>query len=363
VEEDLMHRSRRAAAAVLLTAALSVAGVVAMPAANAGILADPEAAPPVAYTINGDDFPTACSLQRIDLATGAVTPFGAPSPDACVADLAVAPDGSVWGIGPAPTPLAPLPGELVHFDETTGDVLSATPFTGAFSDQDLRFGGLAFDAAGTMYAQLVTDEPGCDTVSVCLYTVDPATAVATFVGAPGPEFDITFLSFLAADCGTALDTVIPAFTLAGEDPAPTSWGDAGASSHDDRDALASYDGATGLLTETAHFPSEDDIVVGLDYSRADGTLYALVAPRFLPGEAGTETEATTETTEAPDAAAAADDVYAEALLVSLYTVDPASGALTLVAPLPDPEANMAILGIAGSCTAPAPLVLEPTFTG
>jgi hypothetical protein len=344
-----MHRIRRVASAALLTIAVTAAGLAAMPAAQAGLPEAEPTEPPAAYTIDGVDFPDGCALQRLDLGSGTVTPLpAAPSPEACVIDLAVAPDGSVWGIGPAPTEGPFLPAFLTHFDADTGAVLSSTLFTGAFSEAQLRYGGLAFDSAGTLYAQLVTDEPGCDVDFVCLYTVDPSTAVATFVGTPGDDFAETFLAFLAADCGTAMETVVPAII----DDAATdaSWDGPTAADHG-ADSLASYDAATGALTQGPELVDPNDFVVGLDYFRTDGTLYALIAPRLLPGEESVE--------------ATVDDVYASAFQVALYTVDPATAEVTLVAPLSDPEANIATLGIAGECPVPAPppIVLEPTFTG
>jgi hypothetical protein len=224
-------------------------------------------------------------------------------------------------------------------------VVSSTSITGSFSSAFLQFGGLAFDGVGTLYAQLVTDEPGCDDSYVCLYTVDRSTAVATFVANPGDEYFETAVFTLAADCGASMLTVDPTFTEA--DSIETSWDAPAVSGHEDVDSLAAYDRATGLLSEVAHFADPDQFVVGLDYARADGTLFALLAPRLVPGEEG----------------AAADDVYPAAFDVSLYTVDPATAAVSLVAPLSAPEANIATLGIAGTCPAPPPIVLEPTFTG
>ncbi len=344
-----MGRIRRVASVATITAALAVTGFAAVPAARAGLEAEPTA-PPAAYVSEIAAPPFLCVLSSLDLATGDTAPLGAaPSAEACVIDLAVAPDGSIWGVGPIPTDGTPEVPYLTHFDQTTGEVLSSGPFTGAFDEVLGIYGGIAFDGAGTLYAQLVTDEPGCDDNFVCLYTVDPATGASTLVGAPGDDYARTSLIFLAADCGTAMDTTEP--TIFEDLSTESGWDDPAVTGHDDADSLARYDRTTAALSEVAHFADPDTFTVGLDYARADGTLYALTAPRTIPGEAG------------EPIAQPSGDVGVSAILVSLYTVDPATAAVTLVAPL-DPEANVVGLGIAGTCPVPpAPIVLEPTFTG
>jgi hypothetical protein len=329
-----------------VVASLAVAGTAAMPAAHAGLSEATD--PPAAYVVNGDDFPDECGIARLDLGSGDLEDLPVTSPETCsVGDLAVAPDGSLWGISdPSIKDLNVL---LVEFDTTTGAVLSATPISGDFAETNIAIGGLAFDGAGTLYVQLVTDGPGCEETAVCLYTVDPTTAEATFVGNPAPDFEETLFAYLAADCGSSLLTTVPEIVAAG---ASTSWVEP-ALLPGDGNLLGSYDKASGALASDAELP-EDQFAGGLDYSRGDGTLYALLTPVLAP--------VTDDTTDATD------DVGARLLNLSLYTVDPETGQVTLVTALSQPESNLAFLAIAGDCVAPPtpappPIVLEPTFTG
>jgi len=336
-----MKRFRRVASVVTMTAVMAAAGLAAMPTAQAGL---PEAEPPAAYAITSADLLVSCALATVDLTDGTTTvlPAGG-SAGACVEDLAVAPDGSVWGIREvgedAPSVV------LVQFDPATGAVVSSETITGSFPEAGLEDGGLAFDAAGTLYVQIVTDEAGCDNQFVCLYTVDLTTTAATFVGAAGPDKFETEMFFLGADCAGSM---------------VTSEGD----DIDDRlvlnAVLDAVDPATGVVTDGPEFP-DDFALAGLDYSRADSTLYAL-GTTLTPAGAGGDTE--TSAGEWGDG----DDVSAAVTNASLYVVDPATAGLTLVAALSEPNLDISTLGIAGQCPvpptpAPAPIVLEPTFTG
>jgi hypothetical protein len=345
-----MKQLGRVASFATITLALAGAGVVATPAAQAG-LGEPTEPPPAYVLVLADR--DSCQLASVDLGSGAVTVLSAaPSAEACADDLAVAPDGSVWGIGDGDD--ASLEAELIHYDATTGEVLTRTAIQGSFTESGLAFGGLAFDGAGTLYVQLVTDEPGCDGDAVCLYTADPTTAQASFVGAPGADFFATFFAFLAADCGASLRTIGFGALITGADTtgADTSW-DAVVPAAPLSNTLNSYDKASGAMTTGGAFP-DDLFVVGLDYFRTDGTLYALLAPRSVPIETSDPTT---------DATAAAGDVGTSAIEVSLYTVDPATVEVTLVAPLSEPDLNLGALAIAGTCPAPPPIELAPTFTG
>jgi hypothetical protein len=334
-----MKRFRRVASVVTMTAVMAAAGLAAMPTAHAGL---PEAEPPAAYAITSADLLVSCALATVDLTDGTTTvlPAGG-SAEACVDDLAVAPDGSVWGVIEVNNVA-----NLVRFDPATGAVLSTQPFTGVL-DPDLANGGLAFDGASTLYVQLVTDDPGCDGDAVCLYTVDRETAAATFVGNPGPDNFFTGMLFLGADCGASLVT-----GEAGEGAASVdaSWDDGEPEALFLGLALSSYDKETGILTDGPLFP-DDFSLAGLDYSRADGTLYAL-------GVEGVEPVAEAE---------GGGDVGAADVNASLFVVDPATADVTEVAALSEPNLNILTLGIAGECVVPppppAPLVLEPTFTG
>ena len=344
-----MRKLRRLAAAATITTMVAVVGVATVPAANAGIEATPEA-PPAAYTIVNASLLLSCRLATVDLTDGTTTPLPAGgSIEACVRDLAVGTDGSVWGIRQLQEPPP-----LVHFDPATGEVLSSVEITGDFTEADLVEGGLAFDAAGTLYAQLVTDEPACDALdAVCLYTLDPATAVASFVGGPGAANEETTFAFLGADCVGNMVTTESSRQSSGD--AETAWNDVEAELLFRR--LDFVDPATGVVTDGSDFDT-DFSLAGLDYDRVSGTLYALGTFEDVP----IPIEESTDTT----AATAAEEVVPAEFEASLFIVDPATAAVTEVAPLSEPDLNVTTLAIGGTCPLPpepAPIVLEPTFTG
>lgn len=350
----------RLAAAASVAAMMTMTAIAVLPApmAHGG-----SAASPPAYTITGSAVTEACQLVRVDITTGATTVLGAPpSSEACVTDLAVAPDGSVWGIRETES----LEVLLVEFDPATGAVRSSGPFTGNFSAIFLEIGAVAFDGTGTLYAQLVTDEPGCDLDFVCLYTVDPQTRVATFVGAAGPEKFETVMLFLAADCGTSMVTT--EFTGDLGEAGTTSWGDADVGARAFGLQLDSVDKATGVVTDGPPF-ALDLSLAGLDYSRADGTLYALGGSppvgQFGESEATPPTSAGEDPATEGEADAAEGDVGAADVNASIFVVDPATAAVTEVVALDRPDLEVGVLGIGGQCAGPAPtpLVIEPRFTG
>jgi hypothetical protein len=348
----MMRKVRRAAAAAATTAMLATVGVVTISPANAGILAEP-APGPVAYTLTETSLLVACRLATVDLTTGEVTELpDAAVADKCASDLAVAPDGGVWGVIDQGESAA----ALLQFDPTTGELLSSTEFTGNFSSARLIEGGLAFDAAGTLYVQLVTDEEGCDESAVCLYTADPATAVATFVGNPGDDNFETSMFTLAASC--AGDMVTTEFSDEGANGAGLEGVDAAALPFRQLDFV---DAATGIVTDG---PALDDnfVLAGLDYDRVSGVLYALGTTGLL---GSTETTSTSEAAPEDAEAQAQPDVQPQVFEAVLYTLDPSTGALTEVAAVTNPELNVETLGIAGACAPPepAPIVLQPTFTG
>src|SRR5687767_6672484 len=167
--------------------------------ATAGLLAigtTAAIAAPLAYTTVFDD--GGCRIVTVDIATGTTTALSAaPDEEACVSDLAVGPDGRLWGILQLQNGID-LDARLVEFDPATGAILGEGPITGNFTESGLAEGGIAFNSNDVMVVHIVTDEPGCDESYVCLYTVDPATRVATFVGNSG-QFE-TEMFFLTADC-------------------------------------------------------------------------------------------------------------------------------------------------------------------
>ena len=180
---------------VLVAAAVGTAALVA-------VAPPTSAAAGTGYTVidNRED----CTLATIDLATGQLTPFPTSSEDSCVQDLAVAPDGTVWGIL-SPKTIDPIAIRLVRFDAVGAPTI--VPLSGNFTEAFGADGGLAFDKAGNLLTQLVTDEPGCDTDFVCLYRTDPTTGASTFIGNSTLEGEVS-MAFLAADCSGNLRTAV-----------------------------------------------------------------------------------------------------------------------------------------------------------
>ena len=158
-------RVRRLLAVLAVTTLTAGVGVVAMGGAPTG------AAATTGYTVVWAD--GGCQLSTIDLATAAVVPIGATSQTSCVHDLAVSPEGVVYGL------LSPLYNatevDLVRFDTTTGAATNLGPITGSFDTTIGNNGGIAFAPDGTLLATFAANQSGCvPSASVCLYRVDPA---------------------------------------------------------------------------------------------------------------------------------------------------------------------------------------------
>lgn len=335
--------SRRCA---VVAAAALVAGVLVVGSAPSG------AAGPLAYTTVSTD---GCQLATVDLTTGVVTPLSAgPTGNACVDDLAVAPNGTVYGLRDIPD--SGMSANLVTFDPTTGAVTSATPFSGSFTQSFTAHGGITVDKNGVVYASFVTNQTGCsdliETAVVCLYRVDPATAAATLIGNAGATKNQVRTFFLTVSCAGSMltgestpiqggsesvtnETTTPASdesaTTTGEPSEPiTTLPDFSAFS-DDVGALAtglnlaSVSATTGAVTTGPSFAVGFN-VLGIAFANPAGTLYALGTP-----------------------AAGAPGVY---------TIDPTTAAATLVAPLSGITA-VDNLAIAGTC----PVQLAAGFAG
>ena len=281
---------------------------------------------------------TECEAQlaTIDLTTGALTPLSAaPSREACAGDLTFAPDGTLYGI--LRGELDPdFISELVRFDTTTGaatvvgQISSFASFSG-FSE--LPIGGLAFDAQGRLFAELLQDaesvsDPAClgaDVVAMCLYQVNPANPEeAIFVGqsAAGAGENIIFTgSTLNASCTTMYSSVVPIDEVL------------------QTDTIVTVDPATGAFSDLGDLRPEH-FLAGQATDRA-ATLWAL------------ELEAVSE----------------GVIAYSLATLNPAGGTPidTEVLPVTFPTEEFALLnGFAIEpldCAQPEPVVLQPTFTG
>jgi hypothetical protein len=300
---------------------------------------------------------TACQLATVDVSTGhvAVLPAGA-SADACVDDLAVAPDGTVYGLRDVNV-MSPALATLVVFDPASGAVTATHLFTGTFTQSFTAHGGIAVDRIGNLFASFTTDEPGCsdltDTAIVCLYRVDPATGAATLVGNAGAQFDEVRMFFLAAGCGgsmvTADDRNTAPDSIPDADPAAVPDADpaadpATALADDSVDAqavglgVATVNQTTGAVTPAGAFVPNFDLV-GLEYSRPDDVLYAL-GRSLVP---------------------APTEVDGQATGVSIYTVDVASGTTTLVVALDSPRSDIENLALIGTCE--TAVSLAPDFAG
>ena len=323
--------------AVLVAVALS-AGVLAVTTSSAP-------AAPIAYTTLQTD---GCQLATIDLATGVVTPLAdPPSGLACVDDLAVAPNGTVYGIRDIPD--SGMSANLVTFDATGNP--SATVLTGNFTQSFTAHGGIAVDANGVVYAQFVTNETGCSdlqsTAEACLYTVNPATGAATLIGSSTKNQVRMF--WLTTNCAGQMRTgeALPNSTVSGaapdpsddvasqEEPSTTAPADDIASFAADVGAqefgldVATVSSTTGAVT-TGPFFDGDLNVFGLEWAPPDGPLYAL-----------------------GDFDGGGDAVF---------TINPATGAHTHVVDITLGQfASVENLAMAVTCPTEAPIVV--TFTG
>jgi hypothetical protein len=323
-------RVRKLLAVLAVTTLTAGVGVVAMGGAPTG------AAETSGYTVIWTD--GGCQLATIDLTTAAVAPIGATSQTSCVRDLAISPDGVVYGIRePLVTDLAV---DLVRFDTTTGAATTLGAITGPFDTTIARNGGIAFAPDGSLLAIFAANESGCTpSASNCLYRVDPTTLAATLIGPAAPDNDDPYF-YLAASCGGSILS-----SEFAERTVPASDDAVGAVNGLLDQQLASWNSSTGAATRGAELPPNFD-VGALEYDRVAGTLYAL----------GLEVNGTS--TPGPDSAN--PQLFAGA---SLYTIDPATGAVTIVATVPNTELVVDSLAIPGTCAAPAAVEIVPTFTG
>ena len=330
-----MHIIRRAAT-IVAVAGLAVVGWAVPTTTVAGA-----ASSATGYTvIQGDGV---CDLATVDLTTGQLTDLpAASSAEACAVDLAVTPSGKVWGIwgnffrSGSITPQAPVSAVLVSY--AADGTATTVPITDPLSDGyiGLADGGIAVAPNGTVYVHLVNDNPGCDTGttpdttiaplyagdSVCLFTVNPATGVATIVGTTG-LFETVFSQL--AWCGGLISTA--------DTSQNGSW--------------VTESTSTGAVTVG---PDIQEFPAGYDCDSTTGSpLYALVGDQILLDGAS-----------APAATGAA-----------VATVDPATGVTTPVAPLSDQAADVMALAVVPTAaptptTQPAAVAADtvvPAFTG
>jgi hypothetical protein len=335
---------------------LASIGVAALMASTFGVIgvvgAGPAGAAPSAIftVVSFDDSggaPTAsCQIASVDLGTGSITPLNELDSERCPIDYAPRADGQIFGLT--------LTG--LTSDETSR-LVTVDPATGAMTDvgdtgvifDDI--GGLEFDAAGNLWMAGGTDDPACD-FDICEYQIDPATGAATFVGEleTGPA-EFSFLGGMTRTCVDPLYTNHGELLFPAEEQAPpgddASDTDGGNSFFEPGDVGAAQIGEGTLATLDTSTPAFSDIgplgdtefATGLAFA-SDGVLWAVVVDEFFPPRT-----------------------------YSTGTVDPATGDFTKVATLPITDTEEAAVTPTGltflpdPCAPPAPVVLEPTFTG
>jgi hypothetical protein len=284
-----------------------------------------------------------CRLARIEFATGTVTPLpAAASPEACAGDLAFAPDGTLYGL------LQGIDGqngiaELVRFDVATGaaTVVDQIGTFFALGGQSIvPFGGITFDGAGQLLVMLLAvDVDGYDAAcrsadavpSSCLYRIDDPSQpeFTTFLGevARIPSGEPGALgSTLTATCDAVYST--PAATE------PTEGANIII-----RSLLSTVSPSDGARTDIGEYEDDADSW-GADFDRA-GTLWGLALQGI----------------------STMDPVLSVATLDPNGGPDVATPGAQISVDLETFVQGLAVAPLDCSQPEPAPIVLEPTFTG
>ena len=144
------------------------------------------------------------AVVEIDPATGLASPLATPIPGESLTGIAALPDGRVF-VSTADISGSP---RLLEIDPQTGDLLN---IVGVFTDgtAPVVLHDLAGDpTTGMLYGASVGADltakggsPEGSTSVNAIFTIDPATAVATFVGTPSPLTG-GFLAIAFANDGT-----------------------------------------------------------------------------------------------------------------------------------------------------------------
>jgi hypothetical protein len=280
------------------------------------------AEPVTAFTVM-DDGQGLCDLYTIDLASGVLTDLPAASSEAaCALDLAVAADGTVYGISDnigffslgSVSPAADSLGsaELITFS-ADGTPSGLTLTVGGFPIGTDSFGSIAIDAAGTVYViavnettcypsdlEVVSFEPSDTTMFSCLFTVNLSSGELTQIGdAFSPDQPVLGLTSCASDMWSLMPGLIDDFGV-GQSPASVGvpW--------------ASIDPTTAIPTEAGISTQ----LLGFDCVATGNTVYAMSTGFGLTANDIT-----------PSAPAGAD----------LGTVDPTTGVFTETAATSNPS--------------------------
>ena len=306
------------------------------------------AEPVTAFTIM-DDGQGLCDLYAIDLATGALTDLPAPSSEAaCAQDLAVAANGTVYGI--AGTQFFNVSSVSPAEDSLGGAELITFSANGTPSGQSLTIGGspisgisggsIAIDAAGTIYV-IALNETTCDPRLTapgsfdpfdtyafnCLFTVNLSNGELTQVG---EGFSPNRSVYGLASCASNMWSLMPGLMPLSVDQSPASVGI----------PWASIDPTTAVATEAGVSTQ----LLGFDCVATASTVYAMSTGGF-----GLTANAIT-----PSAPA----------IPELGTVDPTTGVFTETVTMSNPAGYIywsafAVLPIP---VEPEPEPVAPTFT-
>ena len=333
-------------AALALVAAAFVLPFGSSSNSNADAVTAP-AEPVTAFTVM-DDGQGLCDLLTIDLASGVLTDLPAPSSEAaCAWDLAVAADGTVYGIAGTQIGIGSVSPAV---DSLGGAVLITFSADGTPSGQTLTVGGspisgtfgggIAVDAAGIVYviavnettceSQLINLPPPLEVVSFapsdtyifnCLFTVNLSSGELTQVGDGfPPDTFVLGLTSCASDMWTLMFEPDP---FSGQQ-SPASIGI----------PWVSIDATTAIATEAGITTQ----VLGFDCVATGNTVYAMSTGLGL-----------TANGIAPSEFVGAD----------LGTVDPTTGVFTETAAMTYPSNNNPNSSISLLAFAVLPSPVEP----
>jgi hypothetical protein len=344
--------SKRIVLPILVAALVATAFVIPFgspSSSNANAVTAP-AEPVTAFTIM-DDGQGLCDLYAIDLATGALTDLpAAASEAACAADLAVAANGTVYGI--AGTQFFTVGSVNPAYDSLGGAELITFSADGTPSGQTLTVdgfpisgisgGSIAIDASGTVYVIAINETtcdprlsaPGSFTTGdgdafSCLFTVNLSTGELTQVG---DGFSPNRSVFGLTSCASNMWSIMPGLMPLSVDQSPASFGI----------PWASIDPTTGIPTEAGISTQ----LLGFDCVATGNTVYAMSTDGF-----GLTANAIRPS--APD-------------IPELGTVDPTSGVFTETVTMSTPTgyiywAAFAVLPIPVE-PKPDPAPVAPNFT-